>query len=300
MQMATRKLMNSDVAAEPAGAQEIVRWISLVSLTIRNWFISWTFFLPSFLITLISMVTSAVIYYLMGQTVSRGAQPYISEYGFSYGSYIVTGVMFVSVMEATLGAYHETLLRGYWTNQFDVYLQHPGGVSALLVGELFARYLVNCVNTLVYLLVAVWLFGISFHIANLFDTIVVLLLAVVSLTGLGLAGASTFSLFNAKREETNPVKLFVTLGATLLSGVYFPPAILPHWLQMVGDWLPQTHILRAARLCLGARATIGDPLIANDISYLLKFTLLTLPLGIWLFALGMRRMQREGGLTRWS
>jgi len=276
------------------------QWITLVLLAVRNWFVSWTFFLPSFIVSLIGMVTGGAIFYLMGQVVAKGAQPHIAEYGLSYGSYIITGVMFTMIMDATLSAYHEAFLRGYWTNQFDVYLSHPGGVSALLTGEVLAKYLVASVNTIIYFLVAVWLFGVSVELSNLFDTFIILVLAVASLTGPGLAGASTFSLFNAKKEEANPVQLLATFGSTLLSGIYFPPSVLPGWLQAVGQWLPQTHILHAARLCLSGKASLGDPVIAGDISYLIKFSLVTLPIGVLLFAAGIRASQKEGSLTRWT
>jgi ABC-type multidrug transport system permease subunit len=208
--------------------------------------------------------------------------------------------MFTMVMDATLSAYHEAFLRGYWTNQFEVYLQHPGGVSALLTGEVIARYFVAVINTIIYFLVAVTLFGVTVETSNLPETLCILGLAVAALTGLGLAGASTFSLFNAKREEPNPVQLLMSFAVTLLAGVYFPPAVLPGWLQRAGEWLPQTHALRAARLCLTGQATLGDPRIAQDLAFLVKFTVVALPVGILLFALGIRRAQKEGNLTRWS
>jgi len=300
MEAITKKLEVEEEKGRGLIRGVIGQWIALVLLAIRNWFVSWTFFLPSFLVSLIGMVTGGAIFYLMGQVVAKGAQPLIAEYNLSYGSYIITGVMFTMIMDATLSAYHEAFLRGYWTNQFDVYLSHPGGVSALLTGEVFAKYLVASVNTVIYFLVAVWLFGVVVEVSNLFDTFVILVLAVVSLTGPGLAGASTFSLFNAKKEETNPVQLFATFASTLLAGIYFPPSVLPGWLQAIGDWLPQTHILHAARLCLSGNASLGDPAIAGDISYLIKFSLVTLPLGILLFAAGIRASQREGSLTRWT
>lgn len=305
MQVAVKKMSSATavpvVNAAPLRVWPSVgQWFTLAGLAVRNWFVSWTFFLPSFVLTLIGMLTSGAIYFLMGQVVAAGAQPYIAEYGFSYGAYIVTGVLFAMALETTLGAYHEAFLRGYWTNQFDVYLQHPGGVSALLAGEVLARYLVTGIHTLAYLFVAGVLFGVPLRLTNVFDALVVLVLAVVSLTGLGLAGASTFSLFNVKREETNPVKLLVSFAALLLSGIYFPPSVLPGWLQELGAWLPHTHALRAARLCLSGQATLGAPQIAGDLLFLLKFTVVTLPLGVLLFAAGMRAVQREGSLTRWS
>lgn len=300
MQAAVKPFDPQERALRAGVRREVGRWLALVLLALRNWFISWAFFLPGFFISLIGMVTNAAIYYLMGQMVAKGAQPYIAEYGLNYGAYIITGVLFTMVMDATLSGYHEAFLRGYWTNQFDVYLQHPGGVSALLTGEIMAKYLIAGLNTIVYFLMAVLVFAVPVAFTHLADALLILGLAVISLTGLGLAGASTFSLFNAKREETNPVQLFMTLGGTLLSGLYFPPSVLPGWLQSIGYWLPQTHVLRAARLCLSGQAKITDPVIADDLSFLIRFSMICLPIGVLLFALGIRKSQKEGSLTRWS
>ncbi|MGH9824652.1 MAG: ABC transporter permease [Blastocatellia bacterium] len=300
MQAAAGKILRESSASVEQARAETIRWASLVALSIRNWFISWTFFLPSFLINIVGLVASAAIFYFMGQVVAKGAEQHIAEYHLSYGSYIITGVMFTMVMDATLGTYHEAFLRAYWTNQFDVYLQHPGGVSALLTGEVIAKYGVAAINTVIYFLVAITLFRVPIHVNNLFDTFVVLVLSVLSLTGLGLMGASTFSLMNAKREETNPVKLIVGFGVTVLSGVYFPPDVLPQWLQKIGWWLPQTHALRAARLCVSGNASLGSPSLGGDITFLMLFAVFTLPIGVILFAAGIKKAQTEGSLTRWS
>jgi ABC-2 type transport system permease protein len=294
-----------ELAHEAALAPELKRggvgsWLSLVAFSLRNWFVSWAFFLPNFVLSMLSMLLSAAIFYFMGETVSKGAEPHIEQYGLSYGSYMVTGVMFNLVMGETLDAYHNAFLRGYWTGQFDIYLQHPGGVTSLLAGEVIAKYLLAGVNTLVYFLMGVWVFGVPVQAAGLLDVVVILGLAVLALTGLGLVGASTFSLLNAKREETNPVKLFFDFGVTLLAGLYFPATVLPGWLQKVGYILPQTHALNAARLCLSGKASLSDPVIIDEVLFLLAFAAVSMPVGILLFRAGIKKAEREGSLTRWS
>lgn len=300
MDAAVEKLRCVETATQEIKRGGVGPWSILLMLAVRNWFVSWAFFLPGFILNLVRVITSAITYYIMGQMVSTGAAPHIAEFGLTYGAYIVTGVMFIMVMDATLEAYHEALLRGYWTNQFDLFLQHPGGISALLAGEVVAKYLVAGLNTVIYFLVAIWLFKIPVVTPNVADTLVILIVSMLSLTGLGLAGASTFSLLNAKRHEPNPVVLILGFLVVLVSGVYFPPSILPGWMQGLSDWLPQTHALRAARLCLSGKASLGDPLIMSHLTFLLKFAAVTLPLGLLLFLKGIKKAQRDGSLTRWS
>ena len=290
----------AQVGVEELKGGGLGNWCALVFFAMRNWFFGWTFFLPSFAFNLLGMFTSAAIFYLMGQLVGPGVEDHVAQYGIGYGTYIITGVMFNMVMGTTMDGYHQACMQSYWATQFVFYLQHPGGVSALLTGGVVMRYIMALVNTLIYMAVGSWLFGVSVAIANLFDVLAVLVLAVAALTGLGLAGASTFTLLNAKQWGSNPVNWVVGFGVTLLSGVYFPPAVLPAWLQRIGEWLPQTHVLHAARLCLSGRANLTDPAIVAEVVFLLKFTAVALPLGVALFAVGMRKAQRDGTLTRWT
>jgi ABC-2 type transport system permease protein len=276
------------------------RWLALVALTVRNYFVSWSFFLPGFVINLLQMVASAAIFYLMGQLVAPGAAPHVERYGVSYGAYIVVGLLFNRVMQTTLTAFHEALLNSYWSNQLNTYFLYPGGVSAYFLGNLLAQYTIAALNVAVYVVLGVAFFGVTVAVANLPAVVLVLGLTVVSVSGLGLAGASAFTWLNAKRWGSNPVEWLVGFGVTLLAGVYFPPSVLPGWLQRLAEWLPQTHALRAARLLLTGRATLADPAIAADLVYLLAFTLVCLPAGALLYAGGMRKGLRDGTLIRWN
>jgi ABC-type multidrug transport system permease subunit len=271
------------------------QWLSLVSFTTRNAYFGWTFFLPSFVLALAQMFTGAAIYYLMGRLVAPGAAAQVHQYHMGYGTYIITGVMFNLILSMTLSAYHNAWLSGYWATQFDTYLQHPGGVSAYLAGQVLFTYSEGFINTVIYVVVGVRLFGVSVDVPNLPLVLGILVLGIFSLTGLGLLGASTFSLLNAKNWGQNPIDWLVGFGVALLSGVYFPATALPHWLQRLSGWLPQTHAIRAARLALNGSGVMG-----SDLLFLLMFGAITLPIGVLAFAAGLRKAQRQGALTRWS
>ena len=278
-----------------------MHWLGLATTAARNWFWGWTFFLPEFGLGLFSMFTGALTFYLMGSLVARGADPYLAESGLSYGAYIITGVMFHRLFGLALRGFHQCLLTGYWANQVNTYMLYPGGVSAWLCGDLVARFVVyGVVETAIYFAVGVLVFGVPIAVANLPPLMAIVLLGILAVAGLGLAGASTFNLLNAKNWGANPVDWAVGFAVTLLSDVYFPPSALPAWLQPVAEWLPQTHALRAARLVLTGQAGLADPSVLADLTWLALFALVALPIGAYLFAAGMHKALREGTLTRWS
>ena len=278
-----------------------MHWLGLTLTAARNWFFGWTFFLPSFVLELLSLVTGAFTFYLMGTLVARGADPHLAETGLTYGAFIVTGVMFHRFFRVALTGFHQCLLSGYWANQVNTYMLYPGGVSAWLCGDLLARFFANGVlETAIYFAVGVLVFGVPVAVANLPALVFILLLGTLAIAGLGLAGASTFNLLNAKNWGANPVDWVVGFAVTLLSGVYFPPSVLPGWLRPAAEWLPQTHALRAARLVLTGQAGLADPAVLADLTWLAAFSLVALPIGAYLFAAGMHKALREGTLTRWS
>jgi ABC-type multidrug transport system permease subunit len=153
----------------------------------------------------------------------------------------------------------------------------PGGISAYLTGNLLDQYALVGVNLAIYLLIGAWLFDVP--VANVPAFLAILALTSGAIAGLGLAGASTFNLLNAKRWGSNPGEWLMGLAVTLLAGVYSPPSVLPETLQHLSEWLPQTHALRAARLVLAGQATLLDPAIAPDHIWLVLFAAATLPMG---------------------
>lgn len=287
-------------AATELKRQGVRQWAYLVVFSLRNAYFGWSFFLPSFVLSLVQMFTAAAIYYLMGELVAGGAEAHVQDVQMSYGTYIVTGVMFNLVLTTTLSAYHEAWLTGYWATQFDTYLQHPGGVSAYLTGSVLFSYLTVAVNTVIYVLVGAAVFGVPVDVPNLPTVLAILVLGVFSLTGLGLLGASTFALLNAKAWGQNPIEWVVGFGVALLAGVYFPPSVLPDGLQQLAPWLPQTHAIRAARLALEGQVGLTSPALAGDLVFLVVFGVVSLPIGLVAFAVGVRKVQRDGSLTRWS
>ena len=94
----------------------------------------------------------------------------------------------------------------------------------------------------------------------------------MALTGEGLLGASIILFSRNPWATLDPFTWFVSLAASLFAGVYFPPELLPSWLQLLSEALPQTHALRIARRCLLLRTPLTQQLA--DLAKLLALTLL--------------------------
>lgn len=112
-------------------------------------------------------------------------------------------------------------------------------------------------------------------------------------TGLGLAGL-TLAL------ARHPVGIGEAVQGTLflLSGVVFPPAILPGWAAPLASVLPYTYWLEAVRRAVladydPATLGIGDPFLP-----LMVTTAATVAIGLTTFAAFDRRARRDGTYDR--
>ena len=128
---------------------------------------------------------------------------------------------------------------------------------------------------------------------------VALVLAVssVAFVGLGLI-AATLPVMSPERgaEATN-----ILQGVLLLiSGVYYPVSVLPHWLQPLAWLSPATYALRASRRLLGLEGSGAATLsaILPDLLRLLVLGALLVPFGLWVFAQAENWAKHNGKLKR--
>jgi ABC-2 type transport system permease protein len=116
-------------------------------------------------------------------------------------------------------------------------------------------------------------------------------LAVVAASALGtLAGAV---LVLAKRAD--PAVRLYSLGATLIAGTVFPVTLLPKPLQVIGELIPHTHAIHAARQALMTGPPTSAPGLWPSLGWLAVFDLILLPVAAAVFV-GALRVARRAGL----
>jgi len=82
----------------------------------------------------------------------------------------------------------------------------------------------------------------------------------------------------------------------VVSGVYFPPSVLPGWMQAISTSPHFTYPLRGIRSAILEGATPQD--VWGDIWPLLVIGVVAIPLGLWVFRRGEQYAKRHGKLKR--
>jgi ABC-2 type transport system permease protein len=114
-----------------------------------------------------------------------------------------------------------------------------------------------------------------------------------SFVGIGMMAAILPLLF----VERGAQMTFVLQSCLLLvSGVYYPVAILPPWMQALSRLSPATYVLDGVR----AGLLDGTPVTAllYDVVPLIVMGIVLIPAGVWAFGRAERYAKRTGKLKR--
>ena len=158
------------------------------------------------------------------------------------------------------------------------------GLFAVAYGVVRAGLLFGVVATL---------FGLSLPQADFASALVVLAIASISFLGIGMMTAVLPLISPEKDTQLG----FVAQGVMLVvSGVYYPVAVLPQWMQWLAKVSPATYALRGIRDAILDGAGVGALWV--DIWPLLLIGVVAIPLGLETFRRGERYAKQHGKLKR--
>lgn len=207
--------------------------------------------------------------------------------------YLTIGTAMWSYISAVFDSVTETVTIERWEGTIEYTFMAPVSRLTHLLGA--------CIFALVHglALMIVQLFAISlfFHLdlahANWLAAIIITALGSVSLVGLGEVAAVLPLLFTERGAQMAYIIRAIML---LVSGVYYPIAVLPGWLQKVAVLSPVTYMLD------GLRASIqqgqGITSLWADIWPLALAGVALVPLGLFIFERAERYAKRTGALKR--
>ncbi|RLE95657.1 MAG: hypothetical protein DRJ96_08150 [Thermoprotei archaeon] len=271
---------------------ELEQLIKLIKWTLTGRVVAYSrteYFIWAFPFEAINLVVGALAWVYFTFIFPTRTSSVISEYSTDVVSYLLVGMAFNTYFGCALhdtqrvvvGLFKWRMFFGDTMISMGEYLRYAGIPRwAWIANTLLWSYIQRTSHFAVYMIVAA-LLGVPLlraEAASYLSALLALLLAVVALTGVGLLGASIILFSRNPWATLDPLTWFVSLATSLFAGVYFPPELLPSWLQLLSEALPQTHALRIARRCL----LLGTPLSQQlaDLVKLLALILLYISSGL--------------------
>src|SRR6185436_5378786 len=145
----------------------------------------------------------------------------------------------------------------------------------------------------VYLLVAVFVFGVKLNVTSPIALVLGVGLTLLSSAGIGMLSASFILYF----KRGDPINFLLSAGTTFFGNVIFPAKVLPQGAQWVSEWLPMSWSLKVVRGALLSGASLGD--VAGPIGRLTILTAILVPLGLLGARIAIRKAKREGSLVQY-
>ncbi len=265
----------------------------IASAFLRRDFLEESSYRFAFVLQILNILFSVSLFYFISLLVGDAAEPYLSEYGGDYFSFVLIGIAFSGYFGVGLSSFSNRLRQAQITGTLEAMLSTPTRLSHIIISSSLWEYFITTLRVLVYLGVGVILLGVNLSHGNYLGATLILLLTIITFSSLGIISAS----FVMVLKRGDPVAWAFNAVSTLLGGVYYPITILPGWLQIIARLIPVTYALEGMRLALLQGATIEE--LAPYIAALLVFSVILLPSSLLVFRYAVARAKVEGSLTHY-
>jgi ABC-2 type transport system permease protein len=243
-----------------------------------------------FILSAAGAIVNVIGVFFLSQVVTGAPSSALGAYGDQYFGFVLVGVALTNFMALGLGGLAGRIREGLTMGTLEFMLVSPNPLVVLLLGSAIWSHVFGALTVVLYFVVGIPL-GLDLSDANVPVALVTLVLAVVSFNGLGLIAASVVILI----KQGDPVTWVVSTASVLLSGVFYPVAVLPAWLQGVAQLLPLTHALDVMRRALFAGESLATLWPSRLAVAVLAVGLLAV--GIVACTAAVRTARRDGSLS---
>jgi ABC-2 type transport system permease protein len=252
---------------------------ALVALVRRDFSIQRSYRL-AFLLDIFFGVMNLLVFYYISRTLTpqvdslQGAP--------SYFAFASVGIVLSVIMQAATTGITRRIREEQLTGTLEVLAMQPISAVQLAVGLTGFPFLFGLARAGLYIGFGGLLLGLPLGDADVLGFVVMLASTGLALSALGIALGGLVLV--VKHGEA--LAGVLTFGLTLVSGALFPRALLPGWLQPVGDLLP--------RNALFVGADWQGAFVALMIS-----SLVLVPLALWMFSSLLALVKRSGSLSQY-
>lgn len=265
-------------------------WRKVWAFVRRDWWIHSSYRLSAF-ISLAHILFTLASFFFISRLVAPPTSPALAPYGGAYFPFVVLGLAFSRYLATGVLSFAGSLRDEQVQGTLEAILTTPTRSVTLIGGGLAWEMLWTTGEVLLYVGLGAACFGLDLGRINVLASLVLLVLSIGTLSSLGVLSASAALLY----KEFNPVGWILGGLMRLVSGVYFPVAILPGWLEALARVVPLTYALEGLRQAV----LVGAPLsrLWKETLALCGFALVLWPLALLSFSWTLRRLKATGTLS---
>ena len=247
----------------------------------------------AFFLQLVGILVSIITYFFLSKLLGDIGVPYLKPYGGNYFSFILIGVAFFSYLRISIDGISKSIREGQMLGTLEALLVTQTGIPTIIISSSLYSFIFASFKVAVYLLLGVFVFGVNMGNANFAGALLILFLTIISFSSFGIISAS----FVMVLKRGDPISSIFTSVSGILGGLYYPVSVLPGWLQKLSYLLPVTYSLEGMRLALLQGYSLRE--LMPNIVALLLFSIIMLPLSIFIFGYAVKRAKIDGTLTQY-
>ncbi len=244
----------------------------------------------AFVLNFTGVIFSVLSFYFISRLVDPNSS--LDGYDTDYFTWILPGIALSNYFTLGLGGFASSLREAQTTGTLEAMIMTPTPLSTIIVGSALWNYFFTTIRVLFYLFLGM-LLGARFPNANLFTSVVILLLSVIAFASIGIIAASLIMVI----KRGNPISAFLGNIAILVSGVWYPVDTLPVWLRPVGLFLPLRYATDGIRGALLDGKTLGQ--MPFEVGGIVLFCVVLVPVSLWIFRYAVTIARQDGTLTHY-
>ncbi len=247
----------------------------------------------SFVLQFLGIFFTTATFYYLSTLVGGSMSSQLNEYGGSYFPFVLLGIALSTYQSLGLQTFSDRIRESQVMGTLEIMLVGPTRLSAILLASSLWPYIFGSLSVLLLIVLGMNVFGASFAQANVLSAAVILGLSIVSFASIGILSAA----FIIVLKRGDPIATAFSWVSSLLSGVFYPPSILPGWMHGFSALLPLTYALDGIRRAVLQGASLAE--LRTDIFALIGFSIVLLPLALFCFRMATRRAKVEGSLVQY-
>ena len=214
---------------------------------------------------------------------------------------LLVGVLLWNFLSVLFQEIANSITYERWEGTLEYTFMAPVSRMLHLAGVSLWTLVYSVVRTVVIVAGLMLFIDLDLSRANVGGLLAVLLVSSLAFVGMGLMAAVLPVISPERGAEATNIFQGILL---LVSGVYYPVAVLPAWLQPLAAISPATYALSASRKLIGIEGageqTAGAPLasVVPELLILTAMGTVMIPLGLYVFGLVERWAKRTGKLKR--
>jgi ABC-2 type transport system permease protein len=163
----------------------------------------------AFIMQMVGMLVSVLTYFFLSRLMADIGTHHLEAYGGNYFAFVLIGIAFISYLNFSITGLSGIIRRGQMLGTLEAILVTPTSIPTVIFSSSLYGFFWATVNVIIYLIFGSLFFGLDLGHANLTAAFTILLLTIISSTGLGIVSAS----FIMMLKRGDPVGwLFVQLS----------------------------------------------------------------------------------------